>query len=700
MSRRFGYFPEDVGASRVIKIVSCYAQRDAALVAELQQHLLLLQQQNKATLWHPGEIMPGDNRAEALAQHIDEADIILLLLSAHFLSSASCYDEQLQRAMDRHRRAEARMIPILLRAVDYTGTQFKDVQALPKGGRPVYRHGDREDAWAEIAREIRTAIEAVSAKVQQAEPDSAARWPGARAEVPSRGAQPRASNPGHLPWLEARFRRDGTDWHVELAPETERVRKRRFREPRRVEALFMAMFDEDQDADLFEYPWRLRLRPKELEGDAELPCSASSWVHLRHPEDDCHLLDRGWTVTELTVRPMHVECSGTIAVIGGDELFRALLRLLGPRVVRGAHDDLPGRALVVVQGATAPGDVQRIQESAQRAECALVIWGDPIPVPRSSLVEVLTLQPTKERLASWLVRFLSRLLTGIDPERAFAFAGLGGPREDRAGRWLRGAVSSWRVDPPESAVALDPRWFVRLDRSRQESEVNRLTHTLVLPNNKRRIQVIISAGPAGSGLELFCHRPPLISPEMPRIPVAEWDLTWTEAPALQAQRLLQRLKARRGADLPERLLAEAARFYEQQVGVRGTRVLFWGRHETACLEASDGLRHVTLDDLRSYLDELCTLSVHLARWDMRVLLHLPFQGATDRDLESLQRNEAHFKVNVLPTLPAGIPADELRSWLDDAGLHHDQQSLDEMMNLSYDNLIQWLVQRYPELRSI
>lgn len=163
-----------------------------------------------------------------------------------------------------------------------------------------------------------------------------------------------------------------------------------------------------------------------------------------------------------------------------------------------------------------------------------MVWADPQEIPRSHLSEVLVTKETKEPLGSWLVRFLSRLLSGIDPERSFAYAGLGGPPEDRVARWLRGAFSAWHVDPPDNAVALDSRWFVRLDRSRQESELNRLVHHLLLPNTKRRVQVIVTMGPEGSGLELFSHRPPLISPELPFTPVVEWDLTWTENPGIRS----------------------------------------------------------------------------------------------------------------------------------------------------------------------
>lgn len=86
--------------------------------------------------------------------------------------------------------------------------------------------------------------------------------------------------------------------------------------------------------------------------------------------------------------------------------------------------------------------------------------------------------------------------------------------------------------------------------------------------------------------------------------------------------------------------------------------------------------------------------------DIRVLFSLPFRESTREPLANLECDERYFKVSVLPALPSGVPADELRSWLSDAGLPYDDRTIEHMLMLSYDALVQWLVDRYPELRSL
>ena len=63
--------------------------------------------------------------------------MILLLISADFLASDYCYGIEMQRALQRHQANEARVIPILLRSVDWKGAPFEHLQALPTGAKPI-----------------------------------------------------------------------------------------------------------------------------------------------------------------------------------------------------------------------------------------------------------------------------------------------------------------------------------------------------------------------------------------------------------------------------------------------------------------------------------------------------------------------------------------------------------------------------------
>jgi hypothetical protein len=120
-----------------IEVFYSYAHRDEALRTELNKHLSLLQRQGVIAGWHDRLITAGTEWAGAIDAHFQRAQIILLLVSADFLASDYCYDVELQRAMARHEAGEARVIPIILRPVDWHTAPFGRLQALPKDGLPI-----------------------------------------------------------------------------------------------------------------------------------------------------------------------------------------------------------------------------------------------------------------------------------------------------------------------------------------------------------------------------------------------------------------------------------------------------------------------------------------------------------------------------------------------------------------------------------
>ncbi len=105
------------------------------------------------------EIPPGQEWAGEIDTHLKTAHIIILLISADFLNSDYCYITEMQQALQRHETEEATVIPIILREVDWRGSPFGKLQALPKNAQPVTSWPNRDEALADVARGIRKAIE-------------------------------------------------------------------------------------------------------------------------------------------------------------------------------------------------------------------------------------------------------------------------------------------------------------------------------------------------------------------------------------------------------------------------------------------------------------------------------------------------------------------------------------------------------------
>jgi hypothetical protein len=62
-----------------------YSHKDEAMRDALEPHLTLLMRQGFIADWHDRRIIAGQEWKGQINRHLDEADIILLLVSADFL---------------------------------------------------------------------------------------------------------------------------------------------------------------------------------------------------------------------------------------------------------------------------------------------------------------------------------------------------------------------------------------------------------------------------------------------------------------------------------------------------------------------------------------------------------------------------------------------------------------------------------------
>jgi TIR domain-containing protein len=101
---------------------------------------------------------------EAINDELDASEVILLLVSPHFVASNFIHKVELERAMARHEAGKALVIPVLLRDVAWEGLRFATLQALPRDRVPVVQWEDRDKAFAAVTRELENALAAWSAR--------------------------------------------------------------------------------------------------------------------------------------------------------------------------------------------------------------------------------------------------------------------------------------------------------------------------------------------------------------------------------------------------------------------------------------------------------------------------------------------------------------------------------------------------------
>lgn len=144
--------------SSPLEVFCCYAHEDQAMLEQLKKQLILLQRQGQITIWSDTDLNAGVEWEKELHQHLESADIFLLLISPDFMASDYCYGIEMQRAIQRHNEGSARVIPVLLRPAFLQGAPFAELQMVPTHARPVTQWRNRDDAFHDIATRINRVV--------------------------------------------------------------------------------------------------------------------------------------------------------------------------------------------------------------------------------------------------------------------------------------------------------------------------------------------------------------------------------------------------------------------------------------------------------------------------------------------------------------------------------------------------------------
>jgi len=139
----------------MVTLFFSYSHKDEDLRNELETHLAMLKRQGVLRTWHDRRVGAGKDVDRTISEHLEKANIILLLVSPYFLGSDYCYDVEMKRALERHEAGGATVIPVILHPCDWHNAPFGRLRATPRDGQPVSKFVNMHDAFLEIVGDIR-----------------------------------------------------------------------------------------------------------------------------------------------------------------------------------------------------------------------------------------------------------------------------------------------------------------------------------------------------------------------------------------------------------------------------------------------------------------------------------------------------------------------------------------------------------------
>jgi hypothetical protein len=113
-----------------------YAHEDKEWLEALKKHLSPLRRRALIDEFDDRHIEAGEEWEKRIERHLTAADVILLLVSPDFTNSYYCWKET-EQALRRHHNNEARVIPIIVRDVDWKQLPIAELGVLPTDGQAV-----------------------------------------------------------------------------------------------------------------------------------------------------------------------------------------------------------------------------------------------------------------------------------------------------------------------------------------------------------------------------------------------------------------------------------------------------------------------------------------------------------------------------------------------------------------------------------
>ena len=143
---------EEEQSMKEISVFLSYSHKDEEYKNELDKHLTPLRKNGKISTWNDRKLLPGSRLDETIKEELRKSDIIILLVSADFINSNYCYETEMKQAIEKAKRGECNIIPVIVRPCMWEETPLKDFLLLPKDGKPISKYEDKDEAYLEVAR--------------------------------------------------------------------------------------------------------------------------------------------------------------------------------------------------------------------------------------------------------------------------------------------------------------------------------------------------------------------------------------------------------------------------------------------------------------------------------------------------------------------------------------------------------------------
>jgi tetratricopeptide (TPR) repeat protein len=133
----------------------CYSSKDIEWRTLLEPTLRALKQDGYIYTWYDRMVDAGKDWNQEIQDHLDNAEIILCLVSTDFRVAPYIQENELPKALERQRIGKARVVPLVVRSCNFETTDLYPFQTATGDTRPLKDWVDSDVACARIELQLR-----------------------------------------------------------------------------------------------------------------------------------------------------------------------------------------------------------------------------------------------------------------------------------------------------------------------------------------------------------------------------------------------------------------------------------------------------------------------------------------------------------------------------------------------------------------
>lgn len=159
--KELSYKAQSWNTERTKKVAISYAHNDKGDFIELLKILDILDHEGAVKYWIDDDILPGSEWDTEIKRAFLDADIILFMVSRHFLASDYIINVEMKISLERYENKECTIIPIFLKSC-YLPKEHKimSIQGANTPELPIlsFEKGKAEEAWTNVEKLIRASL--------------------------------------------------------------------------------------------------------------------------------------------------------------------------------------------------------------------------------------------------------------------------------------------------------------------------------------------------------------------------------------------------------------------------------------------------------------------------------------------------------------------------------------------------------------